>query len=72
MAKHKATDTKTEDSVIIDWGQIPQAPIKRRSNTVIKANLYPTVKYPINSNTAVVYHHGVCVKKVSRGFKRFR
>ena len=43
IAKHKATDTKTEDKVIIDWGQIPQAPINSRSKTVIKANLRPTV-----------------------------
>ena len=56
----------------MDWGQIPQAPINNNKRAVITANLIPTVKYPIATNIAVVYHQGICVRKVSRGFNRFR
>ena len=42
--KPKATDTKTDDKVTIDWVQIPQAAIKNNNSTVIIANLNPTVK----------------------------
>ena len=44
IIKHKNTETKTEDNVIIDWGQIPQAPMNNKSIIVIIANLNPTVK----------------------------
>ena len=43
-AKHKKTETKTDQSEIIDWDQIPHAPIKSKSKAVINANLKPTVK----------------------------
>ena len=71
-AKHKVTETKTEDKVIMDWVQIPHAPINNSNNIVTTANLNPTVKYPIAVNIPIVYHHGICVKKVSRGLSRFK
>ena len=72
MIKHKATDTKTDDSVIIDWGHIPQAPMNSNNKAVMIANLIPTVKYPIAENTPNVYHHGTWVKKISSGRKSLR
>ena len=36
------------------------------------ANLKPTVKYPIATNTLIVYHHGICVKNVSSGLNKLR
>ena len=71
-AKHKATDTKTEDKVTIDWVQIPQAAIKNNNKIVMIANLNHTVKYPIAVNIPIVYHQGIWVKKVSSGLKRLR
>ena len=55
IAKHRATETKTDERVIIAWVQIPQAPINNNKRAVIKANLIPTVKYPIATNTPIVY-----------------
>ena len=72
IIKHSNTETKTEDNVIIDCGQIPQAPIKSNNKIVINANLIPTVKYPMLAKTANVYHQGVCVKKVSNGRNKFK
>ena len=58
--------------MIIDCDQIPQAPIKRSKRKVIKANLKPTVKYPIATNIAIVYHQGIWVKNVSSGLSNFK
>ena len=44
IAKHKATDTRTDERVIIECVQIPQAPINNNKSAAVKANLNPTVK----------------------------
>ena len=72
IAKHKTTETKTEERVIIEWDQIPQAPMNISRSAVMKANLKPTVKYPIAVNIPIIYHQGIWVKNVSSGLKRLR
>ena len=82
MAKKQETDNvtkvdlsakkETDDNVIIEWDQIPQAPINESKKAVIKANFIPTVIYPKATNTPIVYHHGIWVRKISNGRSKLR
>ena len=58
--------------MIIEWDQIPQAPMNVNNKAVIIANRIPTVIYPKAVNTAIVYHQGIWVKKTSNGLNKFR
>ena len=62
MAKHKRTEIRTDERVIIASVQILQAPMNARRIAVIIANLIPTDFQLIRTNAPIVNQYGKYVR----------